>query len=181
MDNVKNTISGHNKKIINSGNDASDKTWICRNKSKWPLDNKCLINEVVYKAEIETYNDTNELSTKVYLRIRETECIRETEFKSRYNNHTISFRNWTHENDTKLSKYIWSLKDENKDFNIIWSILKKSSGYSIISKLCNHCLLEKLLIFNFKEKDRLLNKWFDLASKCQHENKYMLINYSGIG
>ena len=174
MDNVKNKISGHNKRIINSGNDANDKTWNCRNKSKWPLDNKCLINEVVYKAEIETYNDTNELSTKVYFRIRETE------FKSRYNNHTMSFRNRTHENDTKLSKYIWSLKDESKNFNIKWSILKKSSGYSIISKSCNHCLLEKLVICNFKEKDRLLNKRLDLVYKCLHESKYMLINYSEI-
>ena len=92
----------------------------------------------------------------------------------------MSFRNRTHENDTELSKYIWSLKDENKDFDIKWSILKKSCGYSIISKSCNLCLLEKLVICNFKEKDRLLNKRLDLVSKCRHENKYMLINYSEI-
>ena len=61
-----------------------------------------------------------------------------------------------------------------------WSILKKSSGYSIISKSYNLCLLEKLVICNFKEKDRLLNKRLDLVSKCRHENKYMLINYSEI-
>ena len=92
----------------------------------------------------------------------------------------MSFRNRTHENDTKLSKYIWSLKDESKNFNIKWSILKKSSGYSIISKSCNHCLLEKLVICNFKEKDRLLNKRLDLVYKCLHESKYMLLNYSEI-
>ena len=92
----------------------------------------------------------------------------------------MSFRNRTHENDTELSKYIWSLKDENKDFDIKWSILKKSSGYSIISKSCNLCLLEKLVVCNFKEKDRLLNKRLDLVSKCRHEIKYMLINHSGI-
>ena len=92
----------------------------------------------------------------------------------------MPFRNRTHENDTELSKYICSLKDENKDFDIKWSILKKSSGYSIISKLCNLCLLEKLVLCNFKEKDRLLNKRLDLVLKCQHENKYMLINYSEI-
>ena len=92
----------------------------------------------------------------------------------------MSFRNRTCENDTKLSKHIWSLKDENKDFDIKWFILKKSSGYSIISKQCNLCLLGKLVICNFKEKDRLLNKRLDLVSKCRHENKYMLINHSGI-
>ena len=46
------------------------------------------------------------------------------------------------------------------------SILKKSSGYSIISKPCNLCLLKKLVICNFKEKDRLLNKGLNLLLKC---------------
>ena len=109
MDNVKNIISSYNKKIINSDNEANGKTCNCRNKGNCSLDNKCLINKIVYKAEIETNNGTNKLSTKVYF------GISETEFKSRYKNHTMSFRNRTHENDTELLKYIWSLKDENKD------------------------------------------------------------------
>ena len=111
-----NIISSHNKKIINSGNEANGKTCNCRNKSNCPLDNKCLINKTVYKSEIETKNDINELFTKVYF------GISETEFKSIYNSHTKSFRNQTHENDTELLKYIWSLKDENKDFDIKWFI-----------------------------------------------------------
>ena len=150
------------------------KTCNCRDKSNCPLDNKCLTNKTVYKAEVETNDGINELSTKVYF------GISETEFKSRYNNHTMSFRNRTHENDTELSKCIWSLKDQNKDFDIKWSIFKKSSEYSIVSKSCNLCLLEKLVICNFKEKDRLLNKRLNLVLKCRHENKYILMNYSGI-
>ena len=157
MDNVKNIISSHSKKIINSGNEENGKTCNCKNKSDCPLDNKCLINKIVYKAEIETNNDTNELSTKVYF------GISETEFRPRYNNHTMSFKNQTHKNDTELLKYIWSLKDENKDFDIKWSISKKSSGYSIE-----------------RQADMLLNKRLDLASKCRHENKYILMNYFGI-
>ena len=160
MDNVTNIISSNNKNIINSGNKANGKTCNCRNKSNCPLDNKCLINKIVYKAEIETNNDINELSNKVYF------GISETEFKSRYNNHTMPFRKRTHKNDTELSKYIRSLKDENKNFDIKWCILKKSSGYSIISKSSNLCLLEKLVTCNFKEKDRLLNKRLDPVSKC---------------
>ena len=116
---------------------------------------------------MKTNDGINELSTKVYFRISKAD------FKSRYNKNTLSFRNQTHENDTELSKYIWSLKDENKDFDIRWSIFKKSSGYSIVSKSCNLCLLEKLVICNFKEKNRLLNKQLDLVSKCRNENKYM--------
>ena len=140
MDNMTNKISIHKKKIINSGNETNGKTCNCRNKSNCPLDNKCLINKIVYKAEIETNDGINELSTKVYF------GISKTDFKSRYNKNKMSFRNQTHENDTELSKYIWSLKDENKDFDIRWSIFKKSSGYSIVSKSCNL----GLVICNFK-------------------------------
>ena len=77
MDNMTNIIRSHNKKIIYSGYEKNCKTCNCRNKSNFPLDNKCLNNKIVYKAEIETINGINELSTKVYFGI----C--ETEFKSR--------------------------------------------------------------------------------------------------
>ena len=96
------------------------------------------------------------------------------------NTTTKSFRNRTRENYTEHLKYIWSLKYQNKDFDIKKIFFKKSSGYSIVPKSCNLCLLEKLVICNFKEKDRLLNKRLDLVPKCRYENKYILMNYSGI-
>ena len=176
MDNMTNIISSHNKKV-NSNYEANGKTCHCRNKSNCPLENKCLANKIVYK--VETNNGINELCTKIYF------GISGTEFKSRYNNHTMSFRNRTHENNTKisntkLSKYIGSLKDQNTDFDNKWSIFKKSYGYSTVSKSCNLCLLEKLVICSFKQKYRILNKRLDLVSKCRHKNKYVLMNYSGI-
>ena len=125
-----------------------------------------LTDKIVYKAEVETNDGIKELSRKVNF------GISETEFKFKYNNHTMSFGNRTHENDSKLSKFIWSLKDQNKEFDIKWSIFKKSSR----SKSCNLCLLKKLVISNFKEKERLLNKWLNLVSKCRHEIN-ILINY----
>ena len=121
----------------------------------------------VYKAQVETNDGINELSTKVNF------GISETEFTTKYNNHTISFRNRTHESDSKLSKFIWSLKDQDKEFDIKWSIFKISSR----SKSCNLGLLKKLVISNFKEKERLLSNWLDLLSKCRHESKYVLMNY----
>ena len=78
--------------VINSGYEANGKTCNCKNKSNCPLDNKCLINKIVYKDKIKT-DGINELSTKVYF------GISETEFKCWYNNHTMSFRNRIHEND----------------------------------------------------------------------------------
>ena len=125
----------------------------CRNKNNCPIDNKCykllkLTYTFVYKGEVETNDGINELSTKVSF------GISKTEFTTKYNNHTMSFRNQTHESDSKLSKFIWSLKDQNKEFDFTWSIFKKSSR----SKSRNLGLLKKLVISNSKEKERLLNK-----------------------
>ena len=89
-----------------------------------------MTDKIVYKADIET-NDG----------------ISETEFTSKYNNHTMPFRNRTHETDLELSKFIWSLKDQNQELDIQWFIFKKSSR----SKLCNLGLLKTLVISNFRE------------------------------
>ena len=72
----------------------------------------------MYKAEVETNNGINELYTDVNF------GISETEFKSNYNIHTMSFRKRT--NDSKLSKFIWSLKYQNKEFDVKCSIFKNS-------------------------------------------------------
>ena len=64
------------------------------------------------------------------------------------------------------------------DSDIKWSIFKKSSRYSIVSKSCNLCILEKLVICNFRQKDKLLNKRLDLVAKGRYENNYILMNYS---
>ena len=40
--------------------------------------------------------------------------------------------------------------------------------------------LGKTSNMQFQKKDRLLDKQLDLVSKCRHEDKYILMNYSGI-
>ena len=134
MDNIKNIISSRNKRMTNFYNEISGKTCNCRNKSNFPLDNKRkkmlkLTDKIVYKAEVETNDGINELSTKVNF------GISETEFTTKYNKHTMSFRNQTHESDSKLSKFIWSLKDQNKEFDIQWSIFKKNFRIKIVQPL----------------------------------------------
>ena len=52
MDNMINTNSSHNKKIINSANETNGKTCNCRNKSNCALDNKCLTNKIFCKTQI---------------------------------------------------------------------------------------------------------------------------------
>ena len=58
-----------------------------------------------------------------------------------------------------------------------WSIVKSVPSYSNISKKCLLCLYKKLEIVNFKDQDHLLNKSFELNSKCRHVNKYLLRNF----
>ena len=48
-------------------------------------------------------------------------------------------------------------------------------GHSNISKRCDLCLTEKLMIIT-ANPDRILNKRSELISKCRHENKFYLRN-----
>ena len=57
-----------------------------------------------------------------------------------------------------------------------WSIVKSVLSCSNISKKILLCLHKKLEIVNFEDQDHLLNKRFELISKCKHANKYLLRN-----
>ena len=104
--------------------------------------------------------------------------ICETEFKTRLGKYKSSSKNRQKEKDIELSKYIWDLKDKNiTNYRKKWSIVKQTSGYNSVTNFCNLCLSEKLVICNFKDKDRLIKKRRDLVSKCLHENKFILSNY----
>ena len=100
----------------------------------------------------------------------------EWDFKKRYNNHTKSESKGKQE--TTLSKYIWEIKKVYNEMPALkWSIVKYVPSYSNISKKCLLCLYKKLEIVNFKDQDHLLNKSFELNSKCRHVNKYLLRNF----
>ena len=70
---------------------------------------QCLRECMVYEAKVSTENN--------FKRYYGT-C--EGEFKSRFYNHSKSFRN--RDNETELPKYIWQLKDESKNHNMCWKI-----------------------------------------------------------
>ena len=171
MDNMAEIINSHNKYVASKKVQGHQNLCNCRNPDNCPLYNKCLTSKIVYSAEIIT---DSQQPSNFYLGI----C--ETEFKTRFNNHKKSFCHRQNEKDTELSKYIWKLKYKHTEYQIRLSIVRKSSGYNPVTKSCKLCLLEKLLLRNFSDKSRLINKRLDLASKCRHENKYMLKNYSGV-
>ena len=117
-------------------------------KNDCPLKNNSLISSVVYNANVTTENDT---TGKNYI------GLTEGNFKQRYMQHKLSFRNRNYSNSTELSKHIWTLKDNNTNFTINWSILATSPAHSNKSKRCHLCLTEKRYLVRAK-KPSLLNK-----------------------
>ena len=178
MNNAKQIIDNHNKQILKSYTQANDtatanpntiqnkKTCNCRQKNTCPLEGNCLQSSVIYQATV-TRNDNN--TTETYI------GLTENDFKTRYRNHTASFRHSKHRNSTELSKHIWTLKDNNIEHYISWRILSSHSPYNSSSKRCNLCLKEKFLII-CRPKLSTLNKRNELVSSCRHRNKALLRN-----
>ena len=162
MNNTKQIIDNHNKRILNSSKHADEpadnavdsKSCNCRQKNTCPLNGNCLQSSVIYQATV-VRNDNNTSETYIGLT--------ENDFKTRYRNHSASFRHAKHRNSTELSKHIWTLKDSNIDHSISWRIISSSSPYNSSSKRCNLCLKEKFLIICRPDLSSL-NKRNELAS-----------------
>ena len=169
MDNIGKFVRSHNYKITQDPPAAPPKTCNCMNAIACPLNGNCLIQKSVYLAKVNIPSDNS--MNREYIGISEPPfCVRER-------NHRKAFRNRKYINDSKLSQYIWKLHDENVAYEVEWSTLRRTTGYNTVSKSCNLCLTEKLLISQHRDKEKLLNKRSELVSKCRHQNKYLLKNY----
>ena len=168
-DNLQTIIKKHNRKILETSKKPfTENNCNCRKKNDCPMKNNCLTSSVVYNANVTTESDT---IGKNYI------GLTEGTFKQRYTQHKLSFRNRNYSNSTELSKHIWTLKDSNTNFTINWSILATAPAYSNKTKRCHLCLTEKLYLIRAK-KPYLLNKRSELISKCRHENKFYLANFT---
>ena len=167
MENMSSIIKNHNRKIAEKREDTTQKSCNCRKKDQCPLIGNCQSTCMIYKATVTT--DTKD--TKLYF------GLTETSFKSRFANHKYSFNHKKHENSTELSKYIWNLKQKGQVYNIDWSIVTKATPYTNATKRCDLCVTEKLCIIN-ADKNNLLNKRTELVSKCRHENKFYIMNFT---
>ena len=106
MNNTKQIIDNHNKRILTASIQADDtaaaatinnKANNCRQKNACPLDGNCLQPSVVYQATVKR-KDNNTRETYIGLT--------ENDFKTRYRNHTASLRHAKHRNSTELCKHI---------------------------------------------------------------------------
>ena len=119
---------------------------------------------IIYQAEVTTSH-----SKQTYIGL----C--DTSFKSRYRNHTCSFRNERYRNSTELSKYVWGLKDKKTDYQIRWRCIRHARSYSNVTKKCNLCLWEKYYII-CRPNMATLNNRNELVSCCRHAKKFLLNN-----
>ena len=85
MPNVQSIISSHNKAVLDkSKQEPNTPECNCREKNCCPLKGMCQSKSIVYQATVKN-TTTSEEQTYVGLT--------ETSFKTRYHNHTSSFRN----------------------------------------------------------------------------------------
>ena len=105
--NVGNIIKQHNSKVLSKPNDNNYHKCNCRSKPNRPFNGKCLTQCLVYKA-----TSTTSCNDFVYY------GTSEGEFKTRYSNHTKSFRHRECMNETELSKHVWNLQDHGLDNNL---------------------------------------------------------------
>ena len=126
MENMASIIKRHNRKIIGNNYKNTEEGCNCRDKNKFPLENKCLSTGLVYKACVSA--DEN-IEVKNYI------GLTEGTFKQRFNGHQLPFRNKKYANSTEISKHVWKLKNSGKDqhMNIKWSIITKAAPYNNIT------------------------------------------------
>ena len=107
MPNMKNIINMHNKKIIHPPTKNVTKTCNCIKKNQCPLNEKCLTESLVYKADIISNEENSK--TKVYY------GLSETTFKVRYANHKKTFNYLKYKSDSELSHEFWNIKNSNNN------------------------------------------------------------------
>lgn len=167
--NMKSIIDSHNKLILANHEKPPDTTrkCNCRRPDTCPMEGQCLTKSIIYQATV-----ASQESTETYI------GSTATEFKSRYNNHSASFRHSNKRSSTELSKHIWSLKDRSINYNLTWSIIRKAqpcyNGKS--STTCGLCLTEKYYII-FQPSMASLNDRKALVSSCRHASKFLLSSF----
>ena len=155
-------FTSHNKSALEKTIQSTEKLCNCRTQSKCPLNGKCLTTNVVYQATVESDRNTD-----TYI------GLTADTFKTRYNNHTASFRTETKRNATELSKHIWALQDRKLTYKLTWKIVAHATPYSNTTKRCNLCLTKKYFIL-CKPQTCTLNRRNELASACRHTRKFLL-------
>ena len=95
MQNTGNVITRHSNNLLFQSFKHPTRMCNCKDKASFPMVRNCLQKSFVYQPRIVSPNPR-----KYYL------GTSEDEFKTRYKNHTMFFRNKGYKKETELSKYV---------------------------------------------------------------------------
>ena len=162
MKNMEQIIKNRNTQLLQQhvgSNEPSPRQCNCRprDRANCPLQGNCQTKGVVYKATISSPSTSEEW---FYI------GLTANTFKTRYNQHTHSFR---HKADTELSKKVWELKELGQDYEISWKVIKRGHAYKPGQRFCDLCATEKLEIIRCSKDPRMLNERTELIRACMHK------------
>ena len=155
--------SSNAKKLSLAASDPAvpNRTCNCRQPQNCPLNGMCLSECLVYKATVSAPGKPD----RIY------HGLTEGPFKTRYYNHTRSFRAAACRRETELSKYIWDLRDSGLDGEVKWEISQRTAPYKCGTRRCDLCLTEKMIIA-LTDPNISLNRRSKLVSTCRHRAKF---------
>ena len=136
--NLQSIIARHNQRVMKDFNDRQippQNLFNCRDKNNCPMDNKCLTDSIVYRADVTATGPIQE--SKFYV------GLTANSFKQRFSSHKTSFTQERYKDQTSLSTYIWQLKSKGANYNIKWSIVRRVRSYKPGDRICSLCLAEK--------------------------------------
>ena len=161
--NIARTIKSHNNKILRGKQNKEKAGCNCqqRNKEKCPIKDDCNQKNVIYHARVTEGEEKKYIGSTV-------------DFKKRWYKHESSFRNESSKSETALSSHVWD-SGLNPAPKIEWSILSKAEPYMKGGRMCDLCLTEKLLISKNFHNPQYLNQRSEMAVRCRHRRKYLLL------
>ena len=166
MGNFKQKIAAHNSKVKRQAQPQDPPGCNCTGQmGPCPLNGQCLVDSVVYGAEVLDADLNSETYTG----------LTSNTFKTRFYKHRSSFNHEDQEHETTLSAHIWDLKRRNKNFEIEWSVKDRATPFNPVSKKCKLCLKEKYFII-FQPEGATLNQRSELFSTCRHRLSKLLAN-----
>ena len=161
MTNMGSIIKAHNSRVLRESDPNESqppKSCSCpkTRKDQCPLQQKCLTENIIYKATVSTAGG-------------EKEYIGSTgrSFKERFSGHKHALRHRESQQSTTLSKYAWKMRDAGETPEVSWSIIHKIPKPRGPQRICTTCNLERMAIA-CADRKRSLNKRSELTGKCIH-------------
>ena len=162
--NMSQIIAGKNKKVLQEERGGTDRKCSCPSTKTCPLDGKCLTENLVYQATVNTPNS----DPKTYI------GLASTDFKKRLGVHREAFKDHTKTTiQTSLSRYVWDLKNQGSQPNITWKLIDRGKPFSPVTGVCQLCTKEKFYIM-YKQEMAELNSRNEIFNHCRHMKSALL-------